>query len=184
MSDPVTNPIELDHAKLFTLIMQFINRGEDGGNSDEVAVDIRNLITEYGEASFKAGRDSVFRAGTVRAALLEAQAHWLDNADTATGPEGKTVAKIIAMVFGELADEYRKTPKPFLDPPPTAGELVDAYLDQHAPTPAEMNNALHEQLQEDAAVLDNDQFYDEELAAAEAKAAALHTPFDNHSEVY
>jgi hypothetical protein len=44
---------------------------------------------------------------TVREAMLNAQSRWLENAETADHPTGRTIALVIADAFGKEATEYK-----------------------------------------------------------------------------
>lgn len=101
------NSIKVDRDRLLSMMLVH----EDGRDGvDRVVTYVEELVHE----SYLAGYDRVITDGAARRALLDGQAHWLDEADKSTTTPSAMLARMIADAFGHWADFCRPTPAPVL----------------------------------------------------------------------
>jgi hypothetical protein len=68
---------------------------------------ISDYVRELVEEAFELGRQSVLTEGAARTALLEAQSRWLDEADGASTPTLRTLARVMADAFAQEAARFK-----------------------------------------------------------------------------
>lgn len=86
------------------------------GLDDDDTLAVRGMIIKIQDEAYAAGQRDTVMEGPARAAMLEAQAWWLDTMAKSDGDVGRVVARTIAMAFGEAAERLRPGPRPTLDP--------------------------------------------------------------------
>jgi hypothetical protein len=64
-------------------------------------------VRGWTEEVFELGRQSVLTEGAARTALLEAQSRWLDEADSASTPTLRTLARVMADAFAQEAARHK-----------------------------------------------------------------------------
>jgi hypothetical protein len=115
-----------DYDKLYRMAHDYADRRPraDGTVYDADELSLAQFVQEAMDEAFASGRDSVYQEGAARAALLDGQASWLDQADEAKTPTERAVAVVIADAFGRWADALRATPHASLDTQQVAPALT------------------------------------------------------------
>jgi hypothetical protein len=79
----------------------------DGVGQDFDATKIDDYVSEFRDECYEAGRQAVLTEGAARTALLEAQSRWLDEADSASTPTLRTLARVMADAFAQEAARFK-----------------------------------------------------------------------------
>jgi hypothetical protein len=87
----------------------------DSGDTDA----LHAAVAMMSAALVQEGRQLVLVLGEARAAMLDAQAHWLDIAAQCDEEPGRSLALMVAQAFHDRADFLRVHAKPTLEEPPS-----------------------------------------------------------------
>jgi hypothetical protein len=92
-----------------------------------IVLQVVKFVQQIADDAYDAGYQAACVEGGARQALLDGQAHWLQEADDADNTTMRSVSRLIAESFQQWADRYRSRPRPELDDNTSHNDVADFF---------------------------------------------------------